>query len=168
MKTDRLVTPPWAARFDSLNAELSVRSALSYASLSTPILSVLSCSTLLNGAEYVHSGQNGTTEVSTMQAMSRALCGLTMIGMLLAAAAAVSAADEPHKGKVKSASAEKLVLTHGDQDHTFKIDETTKITLDGKEAKATDLKAGDSATVTAKQAEGGGMLATKIEATRGT
>ena len=101
-----------------------------------------------------------------MTATTRVLSVLAILGLMLALAGSVSAADEPHKGKVKSASAEKLVLSHGDQDHAFQIDASTKITLNGKEAKATDLKAGDSATVTAKQAKGGEMLATKIEVTR--
>jgi hypothetical protein len=100
-----------------------------------------------------------------MYAISRVLSVLAVLGILLASAAAVSAADETQTGKVKSASATQLVLTVQDKDHTFKIDQMTKITLDGKEAKAADLKAGQSCTVTGKQSEGGGFLATRITAT---
>src|SRR5262245_2861935 len=100
-----------------------------------------------------------------MNAISRALTVLAVLGIVLALSAPVSAADETHTGKVKSASATQLVLTVQDKDHTFKIDDMTKITLDGKESKAADLKAGQSCTVTAKQSEGGGFLATRISAT---
>ena len=101
-----------------------------------------------------------------MTAVSKMLSVLSVLGLVLALSAAVSAADETHMGKVKSANAQQLVVTHENQDHTFKIDASTKITLDGKDAKATDLKAGDAVTVTAKQSEGGGFLASKIAATR--
>jgi Cu/Ag efflux protein CusF len=87
---------------------------------------------------------------------------------MLAVSAAALAADETHSGKVKTASADQIVVSHENQDHTFQVDSATMITLDGKEAKATDLKAGDKVTVTAKQAEGGGLLATKVVATRST
>jgi hypothetical protein len=90
---------------------------------------------------------------------------LTVLGMLLAISTAY-AADEPQSGKVKSASADSLVVTVGTTDHTFKIDADTKVTLDGKEAKATDLKAGDMVKVTSKAGEGANKIATKIEATR--
>lgn len=101
-----------------------------------------------------------------MHPMSRVLSILSLFGLLLAISAAASAANETHTGKVKSATAKQIVVTHGDQDHTFQIDASTKITLRGTEAKATDLKANDSVTVTAKKSKEGNMTATKIEATR--
>lgn len=101
-----------------------------------------------------------------MNARIRMLSVLTVLGMLLAISTAARAADEPQSGKVKSASADSLVVTVGTADHTFKIDSSTKVTLDGKEAKATDLKAGDMVKVTSKAGEGANKIATKIEATR--
>lgn len=101
-----------------------------------------------------------------MNVFVRSVAALSVLGLLLAVSTAARAADETQSGKVKSISAEKLVVTVADKDHTFKIDSKTKITLNGKESKATDLKAGDEVKVTSKQAEGGGQLATKIEATR--
>jgi hypothetical protein len=102
-----------------------------------------------------------------MNSYARVLGTLAVLGVMLALAAPLRAADQTHEGKVKSAAAGQVVITVADKDHTFKVDATTAITLDGKAAKATELKAGDSAKVTSKLAEGGGMLATKIEAKRG-
>lgn len=101
-----------------------------------------------------------------MKARLQLLSVLTVLGMLLAAASAATAADEPQSGKVKSASADKIVVTVGTSDQTFTVDAGTKVTLDGKEAKATDLKAGDMVKITSKAGEGANKIATKVEATR--
>ena len=103
-----------------------------------------------------------------MKNFARLLSAVAVFGLMLAVAASSRAADQNYDGKIKSASATQVVVTVADKDHTFKVDATSKITLDGKEAKAADLKAGDKVKVTATQQEGGGMLATKIDATRAT
>lgn len=60
------------------------------------------------------------------------------------------AADKTHEGKVVSVAAGKLKMTDNDgkNEHSHDIGTTTKITLDGKEAKLADLKAGDKIKVT--------------------
>ncbi len=66
-------------------------------------------------------------------------------------------------GTVKSAAAERLVLLVGKDktEMTFAVDDKTKITKAGKAAKATDIAAADSATVTYSEAEGK-MVAQKV------
>ena len=61
------------------------------------------------------------------------------------------AADKIHDGLVVSAADGKLVMTDkdGKNQHTHLVATTTKITLNGKEAKLTDLKKGDAVKVTA-------------------
>ena len=61
------------------------------------------------------------------------------------------AADKIHDGLVVSAADGKLVMTDkdGKNQHTHMVATTTKITLNGKEAKLTDLKKGDAVKVTA-------------------
>jgi hypothetical protein len=103
-----------------------------------------------------------------MKNFARVLSAAAVFGLMLAVAASSRAADQNYEGKVKSANATQVVVTVAEKDSTFKIAATTKITLDGKEAKATDLKAGDKVKVAAKQTEGGGMEATTITATRAT
>ena len=79
------------------------------------------------------------------------------IALMLVAAAAVGiatgaayAAEKTHEGKVVSVAAGKLKMTDNDgkNEHSHDIGATTKITLDGKEAKLADLKAGDKIKVT--------------------
>lgn len=84
---------------------------------------------------------------------------LAMPGMLLINAVTgpvVSAAekDQIHDGLVVSVGDGKLVMTDKDakNEHTHTIATTTKITLDGKTAKLTELKKGDSVKVTTSSA----------------
>lgn len=81
------------------------------------------------------------------------------------AVAAEKAADKTHTGLVVSVSEGKMVMTDdaGKNEHSHAIFATTKITVNGKEAKLADLKAGDKIKVT--QGEGGKVTA--VDATRG-
>lgn len=96
---------------------------------------------------------------------------LTAILMSIAMAAPVSDLDSPvfvfrnagdvsqvaktHDGKVVSVADGKLVMSDGDgkNQHNHMITATAKIMLDGKMAKLTDLKAGDSIKVTTVEGE---------------
>jgi hypothetical protein len=88
---------------------------------------------------------------------------------LMAARVAV-AADAVHEGKVvsvtegKGGADGKLVMTDkdGKNEHSHAIASTVKITLDGKDAKLTDLKKGDVIKVTT----GASKAVTKVDATR--
>jgi len=83
---------------------------------------------------------------------------MAMAAMVIAVGA-VNAADKSHDGKVVSVSEGKLVMTDNDgkNEHSHAVGATAKVTLDGKEAKLADLKAGDHITVT--QDEGGKVTA---------
>src|SRR5688572_575984 len=79
------------------------------------------------------------------------------VALIVVAAAAVGiatgaayAAEKTHEGKVVSVAEGKLKMTdnEGKNEHTHDIGDTTKITLDGKDAKLADLKAGDKVKVT--------------------
>jgi hypothetical protein len=82
--------------------------------------------------------------------MFRPAAWILAAAVALAIAAGVQAADKTHEGKVVSAGNGKLVMTDNDgkNEHTHAIAATTKITLDGKDAKLADLKAGDNIKVT--------------------
>lgn len=75
-----------------------------------------------------------------------------MVAFVLTALVAGSAvaADKTHDGTVVSAAEGKLVMSDkdGKNEHTHAIAATTTITLDGKAAKITDLRKGDSVKVT--------------------
>ena len=58
------------------------------------------------------------------------------------------AAEKTHEGVVVSAAAGKLVMTTDGKEHSHAIGATTKITIDGKPGKLTDLKKGDKISVT--------------------
>jgi hypothetical protein len=63
------------------------------------------------------------------------------------------------KGTISSVNADSVVVSVTDKkgtakDHTIKTDSNTKITLDGKDAKVTDLKAGQEVTITPGAAHG--------------
>ena len=70
-----------------------------------------------------------------------------------------SAADKTHDGTVVSTAEGKLVMADkdGKGEHTHMIAATTKVTLDGKSAKITDLHKGDMVKVTTD--EGGKVSA---------
>jgi predicted regulator of Ras-like GTPase activity (Roadblock/LC7/MglB family) len=73
---------------------------------------------------------------------------LLLIGTLVAAAP-----DLKFDGKIVAADKEKLVLLAGDQQQEFSLGATTKIMLNGKEAAASDLMAGQTAQVSADRDE---------------
>jgi len=82
--------------------------------------------------------------------MFRILASLGIALAVIVVARTAAAEDKTHEGVVASASDGKLVMTDkgGKNEHTHMIDLTTKVTLDGKAAKITDLKKGDSVKVT--------------------
>ena len=72
------------------------------------------------------------------------------------------------KGTISSVDADTVTVSVTDKkgaakDHKVKTDSNTKITLDGKDAKLTDLKAGQTVTVT--PGSGHGAPAAAIDAT---
>ena len=73
------------------------------------------------------------------------------------------------KGTVSSVDGDTVVVsvenkkTGTSKDHKIKTDSNTKVTLDGKDAKVSDLKAGMLVTIT--PGEGKGAAASQIEAT---
>lgn len=72
--------------------------------------------------------------------------------------------DATHEGTVVSATATKLTMEDKDgKEHSHDVGSTAVITLNGKEAKLSDLKKGDKVTVTM----GADKKVTKIQATRG-
>jgi len=75
------------------------------------------------------------------------------------------AEDKAHEGTVVSVSEGKLTMTAtgSSEQHSHDVATDAKITLDGKEAKLTDLKKGDTIKVTM----GADKKVTKIEAKRG-
>jgi hypothetical protein len=93
----------------------------------------------------------------------RRIVGLVLAVVVLAAFASlpVLAADETHEGKFIRVDGNKLFMSDKDgNEHSHALAPDVKITLDGKDAKKTDLKAGMSLKVTVKDAK----EATKIEA----
>jgi hypothetical protein len=85
------------------------------------------------------------------------LLALVVVGGLVG----VAVADEA-KGKIKSAKDTEVVVTVGEKDTTFAVNDKTKITVGGKAAKASDLKAGAEATVTYTK-DGGKNVASAID-----
>jgi len=92
--------------------------------------------------------------------------------MLVAAmllATPVAAANQ-YRGTIKSVEDGKLTLIvtatadQEGQEITFSVTEDCKITLDGEEAKETDLKKGQSCTVTAEKDDQGALVAKGIAA----
>jgi hypothetical protein len=76
---------------------------------------------------------------------------------------AFAADDDTHEGTVVSASETKLVMADKDgKEHSHDIGATATVTLNGKDAKLTDLKKGDKIKVTM----GADKKVSKIEARR--
>jgi len=98
----------------------------------------------------------------------------TMLGLAVAAfallAVPVIAEEAPkvgtHEGKVVKVDGAKLTMSDkdGKNQHTHAVPATAKVTLDGKEAKLADLKAGTNIKVTVEK-QGDQNVITKIEAT---
>jgi len=84
--------------------------------------------------------------------------------LVIALAGRVIAEDKTHEGTVVSAAESKLVMTDkaGKNEHTHMLDAATKVTLDGKAAKITDLHKGDLVKVTT----GDGGKVSAVAATR--
>lgn len=80
---------------------------------------------------------------------TRILLASAAIAVLALSQSAV-AADKTHEGKVVSTAEGKLVMTGKDDkgEHSHAIADATKVTLDGKSAKITDLHKGDMVKVT--------------------
>jgi len=74
-------------------------------------------------------------------------------------------AVDSHQGKVVETSASKLVMTdmEGKKPHPMEVPTSATVTRDGKEVKLSDLKAGDTITVTTDTQDGKSMV-TKVEA----
>lgn len=99
--------------------------------------------------------------------LRRTLMALAVVA-LVAWAVPVSAEDEKpgtHEGKVVKVEVGKLTMSDKDGKnlHTHAIPAAAKITLDGKEAKLEDLKAGAKVKVTTEKV-GDKIQVTKIEA----
>jgi hypothetical protein len=90
------------------------------------------------------------------------------LAFLLALTLPVAAADEV-QGKIKTMQAApdyKMVVTDkSGKDWTFPTDDATRVRINGKEGKLSDLKAGDEVFVTHMGPEGL-MLATEIRCLR--
>lgn len=70
-----------------------------------------------------------------------------------------------HEGKVVKAEAGKLTMTdkEGKKEHTHAVPADAKVTVDGKEAKLEDLKAGTAVKVTTESKDKK-VVVTKVEA----
>jgi hypothetical protein len=99
--------------------------------------------------------------------MSTKLIAVFLIAFVFATLSSKTALadDEVHEGKVLSVGTSSITVSDekdGDND-TFTVDSNTKITMNGKPAKLTDLHAGDRAKVTAIQ-KGDKLFAKEIAA----
>ena len=96
--------------------------------------------------------------------MQRTLLLLCAVAVMLFWATTVSAADT-HQGKVVETSAGKLTMTDmaGKNQHTHDVSSGTPVSRDGKTAALTDLKAGDTVSVTLEKT-GDKPTVTKVEA----
>ena len=74
-------------------------------------------------------------------------------------------AANSHQGKVVETSAGMLVMTdmEGKNQHPMEVQANATVTREGKEAKLTDLRAGDTITVTTDTMKGKSVV-TKVEA----
>jgi Cu/Ag efflux protein CusF len=97
----------------------------------------------------------------------RSLLALAAVAFVMWAAPA--SADDlkagTHEGKVVKVDGNKLTMSDkdGKNEHTHAIPADAKITVDGKDAKLADLKAGTAIKVTAEK-KGDAVHVTKIEA----
>lgn len=86
--------------------------------------------------------------------MPRIFAALLVAVAVAVLASSAVAQDKTHEGTVVSVAENKLVMTDkdGKGEHSHMIDAAAKVTLDGKAAKITDLKKGDSVKVTTDNA----------------
>jgi hypothetical protein len=75
-------------------------------------------------------------------------------------------AGQKYAGHIHSVTESQLVLKVGTELMTFEINKDAAITLNGKAAKATDLKGEDEATLQAEKGDDSTLKATAIAATR--
>ena len=93
--------------------------------------------------------------------LALALVGLAFVAFETSTALA---ADQTHSGTIVSVNGAKLTMADANENEaTFTVDETAKITLDGKPAKLQDLKKGQAVKVTTQKSNGE-TVAVKIEA----
>ncbi len=98
--------------------------------------------------------------------LSLGAMALALFAGTASAFAAKDAEEATHDGKVVSATSSKLVMTNKDgkdgKEHTHTLATDAKVTLDGKDCRAEDLRAGTRIRVTTKA--GDKKIATHIEA----
>ena len=115
-------------------------------------------------------------EFSVLSVFKRSEMMFRVLPLIVAAVAVVVAADvsayaadkdETHQGTVVKAGDGKLTMTMKDdeakKEHTHNVGADVKIRCDGKECKLSDLKKGDTVTVT-EATKDGKKTVTKIEA----
>jgi len=97
--------------------------------------------------------------------MLHRILSLCFVAIALSWFMSVPAQAASHQGKVVETSAGKLVMTdmEGKKPHPMEVPVNATITRDGKDAKLSDLKAGDTITVTTDTKEGKAVV-TKVEA----
>lgn len=94
----------------------------------------------------------------------RRIVGLVLAALVLIVfgQAALAADEESHEGKFVRIQNNKLFMKDkDDKEHSHDLDKDIKITVDGKEAKQADLKAGMTIKVTTKDNK---KTATKVDA----
>jgi hypothetical protein len=99
--------------------------------------------------------------------LRRTMIALTAVAFVAWAVPAFADEEKPgtHEGKVLKVEGDKLTMTDkdGKNPHTHAVPADAKITLDGKEVKLEDLKAGSPVKVTTEK-KGEKISVVKIEA----
>src|SRR5262245_44362335 len=87
--------------------------------------------------------------------LNRILAVVAVLALALLISAPVVAADaaNTHEGKITKVDGDKITMSdkEGKNEHTHTLAADAKVTVDGKAAKAADLKAGMSVKVTTKK-----------------
>lgn len=65
-----------------------------------------------------------------------------------------AAAEGTHKGRVVSTAEHELTMSSDGKTHSHQIGSGTRITIDGREAKLTDVRKGDEITITTEERDG--------------
>lgn len=92
------------------------------------------------------------------------IASLAVTGFMLAAQTASAEETETMVGKLKSIAKDHIVLEVKEESHKLAVNSATQVTLDGEKAALADLKAGFTASVTAKKGDDDSYSATKIVA----
>ncbi|MBX3444133.1 MAG: hypothetical protein KF774_17140 [Planctomyces sp.] len=98
-------------------------------------------------------------------AFPRMLAALCLLFALLVENSHGDAAQK-YIGTIHSADANQVTLMVGTELVTFRVEDETAITLDGKTARAADLRDGDQATVNAEKGQDFVLRAVDVTATR--